>query len=57
MDEPRDHILNKRHVPAAFTGSPLRMTKIVLHVDNDQHAMLWFDPFLKTKSHASSSYW
>jgi hypothetical protein len=49
-DKPGNHILHKRHVAATFTCCAFGMTKIILHVDNNQHAMLRVDPLCKTKS-------
>jgi hypothetical protein len=38
-----DHALDKSHVAAAFAGSAIAVTEIVLHVDDEQHAVAWID--------------
>ena len=53
-DKPGDHVLDKGHVAAPFTCCAFGMTKIILHVDNDQYAMLRVDPLFETQSQNAS---
>src|SRR4029077_19001588 len=53
-DEPGDHILDKCHVAATFTCRALSVAKIVLHVDDNQHAVFRVDSLFKAKSQSSS---
>jgi hypothetical protein len=43
IDETRNHVLDKSHIAPALAGGAVAMAEIVLHVDDDQHAMLRID--------------
>jgi hypothetical protein len=46
IDQPRNHVLDERHVAAAFAGGAVAVAEIVLHLDDDEHAMLEIDAFI-----------
>ena len=40
IDQTRNHVLDERHIASPLAGGAVAVTKVVLHVDDDQHAML-----------------
>jgi hypothetical protein len=50
-NQPGNHFLHEIHVAAPFAGGALPMTEVILHIDDNQHAVTWIGALFERQCH------